>query len=184
MPRCRVIRRILSAITRWLSTPRVIFDREGGTPYLSRWYLIGNRPDIDDKLAGQAKDDASPRRFSLFLHRFHRSDDDGALHNHPWAWSVSLILAGGYWEERRVGDRVVRRLVKPWRINWIGGDTFHRVDLLEGDAWSLFLVGPKVSTWYFWDRYRLQRSQWRDFINAKRGVADDAAWVPDSRGDA
>lgn len=186
-----IARRLLTAIAARLPDPRVIYDREGGTPYLSRWYLIGKRYDPDPKLDGQARDAFHDQRasegtrfinlpFNLFLHRFHRSDDDGALHNHPWAWSVALILAGGYSEERREADGVVRREFRPLAINFIRGSDYHRVDLFEQDAWSLFLVGPKVSSWYFWDRDRKARSNWRDFIAHKRGLADDARWESDT----
>jgi hypothetical protein len=174
------LRALLLKLTTYLEAPRVIYDREGGTPYLSRWYLTGPTPIEDNLLAGQIVTPPKPSKFQLYLHRFHRSDDDGALHNHPWVWAVSFVLVSGYSEERRVGDKVVRRTVKPFRFNFIRGTTFHRVDLVSEDAWSLFLVGPKASTWYFWDRDRKARSQWRDFINAKRGYSSDARWQPDS----
>jgi len=103
-------------------------------------------------------------RWGLYLHCFHRSDDDGALHNHPWRWAVSLVLKGGYSEERRVGDMVVRRRVEPWTINFLTHDTFHRVDLVRGDAWTLFLVGPVVQSWGFWDRDTKKYTPWREFL--------------------
>lgn len=181
-----MMRPFLFWLTRRLEAPRVIYDREGGTPYLSRWYLIGTRRSDDEDLKGQAADDeldADERRrpFKLFLHRFHRSDDDGALHSHPWTWAVSFVLVAGYSEERRVGDDVIRRRVRPWTINFLRGADYHRVDLVEEDAWSLFLVGPKVSTWFFWDRNTKQRAEWRPFIRAKRGLIPDAGWEPDHR---
>jgi hypothetical protein len=156
---------------------RVIMDREGGTKYLSRWYILGTRFDSAGKKLAHSR-----LPFSLFVHRFHRSDDDGALHSHPWAWSVALVLRGGYLEERRVGDEVVRRLVKPWRLNVIRGTDYHRVDLVGHDAWSLFMAGPKVSTWYFWDRETKRRVEWRSFIAMKRGLPlPGRGWEPDSR---
>lgn len=176
-----IVRALLSRLTRLLPPPRVIRDREGGSAYLSRWYIAGRGKDYD----GGAKDIAAPGLlgrlpFNVFLHRFHRSDDDGALHNHPWSWSVSFILAGGYSEERRVGDEVVRREVRPWRINVIRRDDFHRVDLLEHDAWTIFVASPKVGTWHFWDRGTKQRAHWRAFVDWKRGARADAGWAPDS----
>jgi hypothetical protein len=50
-----------------------------GDPYLTRWFIIRTR------LIG------------IFLHRFHRSDEDRALHDHPWTF-ISIILWRGYWE--------------------------------------------------------------------------------------
>ena len=170
----------------WLSArlpkPRVIYDREGGTPYLSRWYLIGNF-NTDVEFAGQSSEPTKRRPFELYLHRFHRSDDDSTLHNHPWRWALSLVLVGGYSEERRVGDRVVRRNVWPLRFNFVRGSDYHRVDLFGQDAWTLFLVGPKVSSWYFWDRDLKARMHWRRFIDVKRNGAVHE-WEPDSRGGA
>lgn len=181
------MRELLNAFVRVLPDPRVIYDREGGSPYLSRWYLLGAKPDEDAKLKGQVvfkETWASRLPFNVYLHRFHRSDDDGALHSHPWTWAVSLVLVGGYGEERRQGDQVITRTVLPMTINFLRGDDFHRVDLIEHDAWSLFVVGPKASTWYFWDRTRKQRAHWRAFVQAKRGMIPDAGWQDDQREDA
>ncbi len=115
----------------------MIMDREGGSVYLERYYLHGE-PTRD----GQWSE--SP--IGVYLHRFRRSDDDLELHNHPWESSVSFVLAGGYTEERRCDKpdgswEVVRRRIEPGEINVIMADTFHRVDLIEEDAWTLFLVG-------------------------------------------
>lgn len=35
--------------------------------------------------------------FNIYLHIIQRSDDDTALHDHPW-WNFSIVLDGGYWE--------------------------------------------------------------------------------------
>lgn len=159
---------------------RQIWDRAGGSLYLSRFYILGGPRDLDafdDKGAPPEDVEWSSLPFNLYLHKFHRSDDDGALHNHPWGWSVSLILAGGYEEERRVIDpqwgwKVIRRKVKPFRLNIILGGTYHRVDLLEKDCWSLFLAGPKTHSWNFWDRLTQEYTPWREFIARKRGVKE------------
>lgn len=174
-----MFRSLLIALTRLIAAPRTIYGREGTDAYLSRWYLIGDRPDEDVGLKGQA-DPNTHRKFNLLLHRFHRSDDDGALHSHPHSWGVSLVLVGGYSEERREGDMVIRRLIKPWRLNFIGKDDYHRVDLIEADAWTLFLVGPRIQTWFFWDRNSHCRAHWLDFIQAKRN-GGTPKWEPDSR---
>lgn len=198
----------LEAIEPLLPRPRVIYDRLGESPYLSRYYLFGGPrtkhgqafDDHGDPIVGIKWRDLP---VNLYLHKFHRGDDDEALHSHPWKWSCSFILAGGYSEERRVKARasyncrpereggpceqkeacmhsdgwagqtyaVVRRVVKPFSINFIGGEDFHRVDLLEEEgAWSLFLAGPKASSWYFWDRYSGKTIPWRTFIfNLRHG---------------
>lgn len=81
--------------------------------------------------------------FRVQIHRFLRSDPVG-LHDHPWGWACSLILAGWYIEERR--DRIRVR-----SIGYVmGGDTFHRVTLPHGcEVWTLFVHGPYVKHWGF-----------------------------------
>lgn len=164
---------IIEKLARLLPSPRVIYDRDGKIPYLSRWYIIGAQRKADPKLKGNLVDETAGfwerLPFNLYLHRFHRSDDAGALHSHPWKWAVSLILVAGYDEERRVGDEVFKRRVWPFTLNFLTNETYHRVDLIDGrNAWSLFLVGGRSDTWYFWDRVRQARCGWREFIEAKR----------------
>lgn len=175
-----------------LGVPRVIWDRIGGSPYLSRWYPAGHRVEQDDetlketpRFEDQVAHDSvvkvfGARDWNVFLHRFHRSDDDGALHSHPWKWSFSFILVGGYMEERRVRHGlkwiVERRAVLPFTFNFLSGNDYHRVDLLQEDAWTIFVAGPKIETWYFWDRTTGLRSQWERFIAWRRGEATDPGW--------
>ena len=42
-------------------------------------------------------------------------------------------------------------MVRPWSLNFLTHRDFHRVYLHNGDAWTLFLVGPVVQSWGFWD---------------------------------
>lgn len=160
--------------------PRVIYDRAGMSPYLSRFYLLGGPRSKQEEVfdnRGSPVEGAVLEElpFNIYLHKFHRGDDDEALHNHPWKWSVSFILAGGYAEERRVPaseglppnkawDTVERRLVLPFTFNIIRDNDFHRVDLLEEDAWSIFFAGPKTQNWGFWDRDTNKFWPWREFI--------------------
>lgn len=103
-------------------------DFDIGPGYLQRWWLI-------------------PRNewCNVYLHRFLRSDDDRALHDHPWA-STSFIVSGRYREhtpdgvfERQAGDVISR-----------GATALHRVELHPGEqAITLFITGPKVRDWGF-----------------------------------
>jgi hypothetical protein len=84
-----------------------------------------------------------------YLHEFRRSDDDRALHDHPW-WNCSILLCGEYTEHtidaggvnrrviRRAGDAVFRRASRA-----------HRVELHDGPCISLFITGPRVREWGF-----------------------------------
>src|SRR4051812_45864776 len=76
-------------------------------PYLLRWYPV-------------------PRNHlcNLYLHKFLRSDDDKALHNHPW-WFASIILRGSYIEHRPTG----RRTRRAGSIGFRPASTRHRVEL-------------------------------------------------------
>lgn len=71
-------------------------------PYMLRWWLFGTSSKPDDH------GDPKPRRpfgLSFYLHCFVRSDDDRALHDHPWNFA-SLILFGEY-NEHRKGDPAI-----------------------------------------------------------------------------
>lgn len=135
-----MIRSILDKIAAKLSI-RPIYHRHG--LYLKRYY-VGQFPSF---LGG----------WRVYLHHFLLDDPDG-LHNHPWKYGLSLILAGWYWEERRWGRCKVR-----W-LNVVNGDTMHRVildatrhkalGLIYNDAWSLFIHSPRVAIWGFIDEFK------------------------------
>jgi hypothetical protein len=115
-------------------------------PYLTRYYLFGS-----DRKWG-----------NIFLHQFHDGDKGDELHNHPWKWSFGLALAGGYLEERRsLNDNIELKVVSPGTINFINNKIFHRVDLLEHDAWTLFFAGPRSKDWGFWNKQTKQYRDWR-----------------------
>jgi hypothetical protein len=173
------LRRAVEALAARLGQPRVIYDRDGLTPYLSRFYLSRQPESHDgaepfDRFGNPKPDVTWPDGWGLYLHRFHRSDADGELHNHPWRWALSLVLVGGYSEERRNGARVIRRRVAPGSLNFIRANDFHRVDLLEHDAWTLFLVGPKSQSWGFWSRTDGAFTPWREFIDGRRAATGSA----------
>lgn len=109
-----------------------------GSPYMNRWYVIPRN-----------------RFFNIYLHQILRSDDDRALHDHPWL-NVSILLHGAYrevmpaWKPYEIGSEIV-----VWRYR--GSVVFrrpsaaHRLEVDGGACvWSLFLTGPKVREWGFW----------------------------------
>lgn len=118
----------------WLSArlpARVI--TQDGAPYLERYYLF----------------DLLGMRF--YLHRFVGDDPDRGLHDHPWRFAFSLVLAGWYIEQTRQGARPVR-----W-VNFLLGDSFHRVILPSAEpVWTLFAhrIGD-VKAWGFLERFGL-----------------------------
>lgn len=90
---------------------------------------------------------------SLYIHKFQRSDPDPELHNHPFDYSLSLILKGSYHEEYLDKDNCIKeRIVKAGMFNYITSSKFHRIDLKNGDVWTLFLSGRKTKPWGFLDK--------------------------------
>jgi hypothetical protein len=137
-----------------------IIRKSDGSPYLQRSYFdpdFRSQPDI-----------------GMFLHKFLGDDDVGVVHNHPWVWCVSIILAGSYSETRfRWSTQTLRlssppmssppeidsvrlyskqtRVLSPFDINIINHDDMHRVSLIDKECWTLFIHGPRVSSWGFAD---------------------------------
>lgn len=176
-----MLRRFLAWVVAFLAPPRVIRQLLDSDPYLTRWYLT-TRPTMPDGSEpfdelGHPREGIqwSQRKFGIYLHRFDSSDRDRDLHNHPWKWAIAFVLVGGYVEERRVETpvhcEVVRRVVKPFRFNLIRHGDFHRVDLNEQDAWTLFIAGPKASSWGFLDLASNSVVPWRQYVNRVRTAA-------------
>ena len=112
-------------------------------------------------------------KWSVMLHHFRRSDSAEELHNHPWGKALSLILTGGYSEERRGRDGMVwRRLFTPGMFNYITDETFHRVDLEDphNGCWTLFITGERTQSWGFWDRHTKEFTPWRQFVQQEHPV--------------
>lgn len=98
-----------------------------GGDYLSRWWFI-------------------PRNkfFNIYIHKFGRSDDDRALHDHPW-FSVSFLLKGEMIEHHLNGKRHI-----PWlRPVFRTAKFAHRLELVKGPVWTIFITGPRIRSWGF-----------------------------------
>jgi len=151
-----------------------------GDKYLTRWYLYPRGPRTKNNTGD---DGVTPdARFAVFIHFFHRSDEDRDTHSHPWAKSWALILKGGYVEERVVGvyadDDGARHVVREHQtfragsVNTITSDTYHRVDLLYPDrgSWSLFIAGRNVGGWGFLDEEKGRHVPWREYLGGDNTV--------------
>lgn len=136
-------------------------------PYLRRWWIIPRN-----------------RFFNIYLHQILKSDDDRALHDHPW-FNMSIVLKGGYWEHtpngkiwRNPASIVLRRPTTSHRL-----ELATKLALVDGGnvlsthpCWTLFITGPRVRNWGFlcpkgW-------VHWRDFIGVKEGEATGAERGP------
>jgi hypothetical protein len=122
----------------------VIGDRQ-----LERWWLIPRN-----------------RVFNIYLHRFNHSDEDRALHDHPWI-SLGWILNRGYYEV--LCDRVRYRPEGSW--TWRLPTTAHRVELRgapEQAVYTLFFTGP---VWRQWGFHCPQGwRHWKQFIAPETGA--------------
>lgn len=119
-------------------------------PYLKRWWLIPRN-----------------RFFNIYLHRFMRSDDDRALHDHPW-WNVSVLLDGQYVEHTIAQGGINHRAPREagdWKFR--RASAAHRIELTNGPCWTLFITGPRLRSWGFhcpkgW-------VHWQEFTNPADG---------------
>ena len=127
--------------------PNIEINR-ANQPYLIRYFLAGWHPPHPDLPAWPPGNDPA-----LYLHRFVGDDPDNELHDHPWDWSQSLILAGGYREQRcRDTGEIEERFYLPGDVNILYPGDRHRVDLLDGDCWTLFMTGTFAQKWGFYDQ--------------------------------
>jgi len=107
-----------------------------GVNYLSRWHVIPRNP-----------------WFNIYLHQFTGSDDPRAPHDHPWR-SVSFLLRGRMLEHYWLRPGEPQTQVSRW-LPWLrpvgrGARFSHRLELVDGPAWTLFITGPVRREWGFW----------------------------------
>jgi hypothetical protein len=115
-----------------------IFDKRPpdfiiGENYLRRWFVI-------------------PRNAfcNVYLHEVNKSDDDRALHDHPWM-NCSIVIHGGYHEHTIKAGGVE---YTPWR--GLGSVIFRRATQAHcllvppgGGAITFFITGPRIRQWGF-----------------------------------
>lgn len=109
-------------------------------PYMRRWWVVPRNPVQN-----------------VYLHQFLRSDDDRAHHTHPWLWNASVLLRGRYREWH--GETFTDREAGAVKVRW--GPAPHRIELIDGPCWTLFMTGPRVRQWGFLCPQGFVH--WRDF---------------------
>ena len=83
----------------------------------------------------------------VYLHEFHRADNDRHRHNHPWAFAISIVLCGGYFEDREHDARW--RL--PFSVRIIRRDDYHTIMKILPNTWTLFIpFGRNSESWGFY----------------------------------
>ncbi len=99
-----------------------------GDNYLRRWWVLPRN-----------------KLFNVYLHEINKSDDDRAMHDHPWD-NLSILLKGSYLEitpegsfVREAGDKIER-----------SAESVHRLELINDESViSLFITGPIRREWGF-----------------------------------
>lgn len=138
-------------------------------PYLLRWYVIRTEA------------------VGLFIHKFVRSDEDRALHDHPWDFIVIPIWRGynewSCWHSQEMAAHVAKFPAQAERYGltangekkrrvWpLIGTRFrratyrHRVELIGGkSSWSIFIRFRNWRDWGFWpkDGFILNSTWWKE----------------------
>lgn len=118
-------------------------------PLVTRYYLV------------------ETRAFAIYLHHLHTSDEDRALHDHPWSF-VTCLLSSGYFEHTPSVQRL--GTVKTWRrrfsILWRPAEWQHRLELVR-PTWTLVLRFRRRREWGFetakgWMDWRSYGKEWCD----------------------
>lgn len=138
-------RSTLGSLSAWR---RIIWNcRKDNGPLVTRYYLFDNS------------------WFGVYLHRLHTSDEDRALHDHPWSF-VTFLFSSGYWEfvPNPDVDEIVGMgpTVGYWRprfsVLYRPAEWKHRLVLVKRPTWTLVLRGPRRRLWGFWTA-----TGWMDF---------------------
>lgn len=150
--------RALSAAKRYASVrPPSFTIGPKSSPQLERWWLIPRN-----------------RLFNVYLHRFNRSDEDRALHDHPWLSLGWVLGPGGYSEILKATAPIMlkgahtRRWCRAGSWTWRLPTTAHRVVLPNSEpVYTLFLTGPVVREWGFHcpNGWR----HWKEFLSVYPG---------------
>ncbi len=134
------IKKIISIFWR---KPDIILHKPDGTIYLRRWWIIPK-----NRLG-----------FNVYLHHFLSSDEDRALHDHPW-WNISILLSGSYlehiannindWVNHKSRKEIVKKrypLIPIYRNE----KSIHKIELINNKPiWTLFITGPVIREWGFY----------------------------------
>lgn len=157
-------------------------DQPIGPPddrYLLRWWLTPWSGWYRHDAQGSAIDPSTLRWWQraltrlpgIYLHAFLRSDDDRALHDHPWA-NCSLLLFGEYTEHTIASGGIHRRVIRrAGAVKFRRAKSAHRVELhAGGPVWSLFFTGIRLRHWGF---HCPERGwvHWRAFTDPATGGA-------------
>ena len=120
--------------------------------YLTRFFLVPNN-----------------RYRNFYLHVYTGSDDDRALHDHPWD-SVSFLLWGNLVEVTSVDHEdgiFYKERIMPLLPFFRDAEYSHRLELRSKFAVTIFITKKKRRKWGFWCGKRWVF--WKDFVDKETG---------------
>jgi hypothetical protein len=132
-------------------------------PYMLRWWKIRRNA-----------------FFNVYYHIVRRSDDDTALHDHPW-WNFSIVLEGSYAEHLIEAGGIHRKThYGPGAVRFRRSGNFaHRLELErwpmdklfggeEKPVLTIFITGPVLRRWGFHHPLRwVDAYDWDEFLRSQ-----------------
>lgn len=129
-------------------------------PYMLRWHVMRKNKlsHIADHGPIEAVRRAIQCPFTLenaYIHRFKRSEDERALHDHPWPW-VSIVMQGEYIEHVPADPRcpfgpTATRIRRTGSVAMrFDAAAPHRVELTDNEPLTMFMTGTKAREWGFY----------------------------------
>ena len=138
----------------------MLFKKEViGKNYLTRWHIIPRNP-----------------YFNIYLHKF-TGDDQRLPHCHPWA-NLSVLLKGKV-RERYISDDYAHvpdkykhmafcqsvRLLAPGNVVYRPATFTHRLEVVDGPVWTLFLTLRRYRPWGFYGP--------KGFVHWREAIGED-----------
>lgn len=100
-------------------------------------------------------------RLAVYVHHLMTSDEDRALHDHPWSF-VTFLMSSGYYEHTPTGRHWRRRFSVLYRpATWQ-----HRLELVK-PTWTLVFRFRRVRVWGF-----ITKGGWMDWRTYGREFCD------------
>lgn len=132
-----------SMTTRWPRKRTIWSCQAERGPLLIRYFLFVTAP------------------LSIYLHCLVTSDEDRALHDHPWSF-VTLLFHRGYWEHTPEGRFWRRR----WSVLWRAAEWQHRIEV-DRPTWTLVFRFRRRRMWGFitpkgWQEWKAYGREWCD----------------------
>ena len=107
----------------------------------------------------------------LYLQSFVGPEARDWFHVHRWAKMFSIVLSGGFIEERYPGGRgffIHHRAPSCYGMDYT---TIHRIKSVSARAWTLFfMLRDRGEGWGYYPRVKITPIPFQDFIPAPRKV--------------